>query len=55
MLRYEATVNDGKDASFLSMTEVKKNCSEWRDYSSRKVQEQSFPKSFEPYKIFKVI
>jgi len=37
MLRYEATVNDGKDALFFSMTEVKKDCSEWRDCSSRKV------------------
>ncbi|WP_344852746.1 hypothetical protein [Pedobacter jeongneungensis] len=46
MLRYEATVNDEKDASYSAMTEVKKDCSEWRGCCFRKAQNPSFPDYF---------
>ncbi|MGN7988216.1 hypothetical protein ACTJKC_12795 [Pedobacter sp. 22226] len=46
MLRHEATLSDEKDASYLSMIEVQKDCSEWRGCSSRRVQNPSFPDYF---------
>ncbi|WP_316737721.1 hypothetical protein [Pedobacter aquatilis] len=36
MLRHEASATDETDASYLSMTAVEKDCSEWRDWNLSK-------------------